>query len=195
MNIIHYLKHPFRITRILLYYIFGNTIGRLAYPSYVFRSKYFNGIANAGWEWVTRFFISQKVFGYNRHVPWPCSPRILVASPENIKFDIDDLNNFTTVGNYFQALGEIVIGGGTYIAANVGIITENHDIHDPDKRAGAKKISIGKKCWIGMNSVILPGVILGDHTVVGAGTVVTKSFPEGYCVIVGNPGRKIKSID
>ena len=45
-----------------------------------------------------------------------------------------------------------------------------------------------------MNSMILPGVTLGSHTVVGAGSVVTKSFPEGYCVIAGNPAKKIKAI-
>ncbi len=43
-----------------------------------------------------------------------------------------------------------------------------------------------------MNSVILPGVQLGDYTVVGAGTVVTKSFPKGRCVIAGNPAKVIK---
>lgn len=45
-----------------------------------------------------------------------------------------------------------------------------------------------------MNSVILPDVTLGDHTVVGAGSVVTKSFPDGYCVIVGNPARKLRDL-
>jgi acetyltransferase-like isoleucine patch superfamily enzyme len=55
-----------------------------------------------------------------------------------------------------------------------------------------KDVIIGKKCWIGMNSVILPGVCLGDHTIVGAGSVVTKSFPDGNCIIAGNPARIIR---
>ena len=46
-----------------------------------------------------------------------------------------------------------------------------------------------------MNSVILPGVTLGPHTIVGAGSVVTHSFPDGYCVIAGNPARLIRTLD
>ena len=46
-----------------------------------------------------------------------------------------------TQGNYFQALGaKMIIGKGSWIAPNVGIITENHDIKDPDKRAGGKNV-------------------------------------------------------
>lgn len=48
---------------------------------------------------------------------------------------------------------------------------------------------------MGMNSMILPGVVLGPHTVVGAGSVVTKSFPNGYCVIAGVPAKLVKTID
>jgi len=46
-----------------------------------------------------------------------------------------------------------------------------------------------------MTSTVLPGGELGDYTIVGAGSVVTKSFPEGYCVIAGNPARRIKQLD
>lgn len=114
--------------------------------------------------------------------------------PENIDFHPDDLNNFQSFGIYYQAIGRITIGKGSYIAPNVGLITANHDITNLDLHTEPKPIVLGEKCWIGMNSVVLPGVILGDHTIVGAGSVVTKSFPEGNCVIAGNPAKIIKEI-
>ena len=58
-----------------------------------------------------------------------------------------------------------------------------------------KEVRIGDYTWIGMNSVILPGIELGPRTIVGAGSVVTKSFPKGYCVIGGNPAKLIKELD
>lgn len=58
-----------------------------------------------------------------------------------------------------------------------------------------KEVRIDDYCWIGMNVVVLPGVHLGPRTIVGAGSVVTKSFSDGYCVIAGNPAKKIKDIE
>ena len=46
-----------------------------------------------------------------------------------------------------------------------------------------------------MNCVLLPGVILGDNTIVGAGSIVTKSFPMGSCVLAGNPARIIRVLN
>ena len=89
---------------------------------------------------------------------------------------------------------DIYVGKGSYVAPNVGLITTNHDPEDPSKHLPGKDIRIGENCWIGMNAVVLPGVVLGDHTVVAAGAVVTKSFPEGYTVIGGVPAKKIRDI-
>ena len=115
----------------------------------------------------------------------------------NISFHPDDINNFQGIGNMFQVLekGHITIGKGTWIASNVSIITTNHSIRNPDEHDEPRDVIIGEKCWIGVNSVILPGVELGFHTVVGAGSIVTKSFTEGNCVIAGNPARKLKDLE
>jgi len=87
-----------------------------------------------------------------------------------------------------------MMGKGTQIAPNVGLITANHDLNDLTKHLPARNIMIGEKCWIGMNSVILPGVTLGDRTIVGAGSIVTKSFIGGNCIIAGNPAEFIRGI-
>ena len=54
------------------------------------------------------------------------------------------------------------------------------------------EIRIGKYSRIGIGSVVLPGVVLGDFTTVAAGSVVTKSFVQGYCVISGNPAEIVQ---
>jgi acetyltransferase-like isoleucine patch superfamily enzyme len=145
-----------------------------------------------GWKWVVRSILWQKILGVNRHVPWPISPFILVSSPPNIEFDNDDLCNFQTVGNYFQTYrGKIHIGKGTRIGPNVGIITVNHDPADLSRYLEDKDVFLGERCWIGMNSIILPGVRLGDCTIVGAGSVVSNSFTGGHVTIAGNPAKII----
>ena len=179
------------------FYLWGHILGFLFYKKKYYYGKYFKGnfggIAAPGWRWIC---VDVRGKRYNPFVPWPCSPHIRVINYKNIHFHPDDINNFQGVGNYFQALdGHIYIGHGTWIAMNVGIITANHSLENPDEHECGHDVVIGKKCWIGMNSIILPGVNLGDHTIVGAGSVVTKSFPEGNCIIAGNPARKIREIE
>ena len=58
--------------------------------------------------------------------------------------------------------------------------------------ATTKPIKIGDYCWLGMNTLVMSGVELGPSTIVGGGSIVTKSFPEGYCVIAGNPAKVIR---
>jgi len=171
-------------------------ICRLVFGGKYLRGRHFAG-SNAGWRWAWRSVWLQKVLGFNRHVPWPISPFQRVLHPESIEFDPDDLNNFQSPGCYFSNAngGRIVIGKGTYIAPNVGIITTNHDPAEPDRHLKPRDVIIGRKCWLGMNSVILPGVELGDHTVVAAGSVVGRSFPKGHVVLVGVPARVRQALE
>jgi acetyltransferase-like isoleucine patch superfamily enzyme len=89
-------------------------------------------------------------------------------------------------GCYIQAVGRIFIDDYAQIAPNVGIISANHYMLDIRKHVQGE-VRIGRYSRIGMGSIILPGVVLGDFTTVAAGSVVNKSFPNWYCVISGNP--------
>ena len=167
--------------------------GSLIYNKKYLRGRYFDK-NSIGARWIIQCWFWQKLMRYNSDADWPVSHRIQISNAKNIIFDPDDMQIFHTFGSYFQAFNaKIIIGKGTWIAPNVGLITANHDINDLNSHCEGKDIIIGERCWIGMNSVILPGTILGPGTVVGAGSVVTKSFPEGNCVIVGNPAKFIKS--
>jgi len=96
---------------------------------------------------------------------------------------------------HFQDNGGIEIGDKTMIGQNVTIVTLNHDIN-PETRINAtpKSVKIGKNVWIGADCTILPGVTIGDNSVIGAGSVVTKNVPDNV-VVVGNPARVIKYLD
>lgn len=93
-------------------------------------------------------------------------------------------------GCYIQGINGITIGDDTVFAPGVKIISANHDPNDLSKWNEAEPITIGKRCWIGANAVILSGVQLGDDVIVGAGGVVTKSFPN-CSVIAGVPAKVI----
>lgn len=169
--------------------------GKLIYDKKYLTGKYFSA-EGIGARWILQCWFWQKVMRYNANVTWPVSHRVEVSNPKNIEFHPDDMQIFHSFGSYYQAIdGKITIGKGTWIAPNVGLITTNHDFYNLNNHAQGKDIVLGENCWIGMNSVILPGVVLGPRTIVGAGSVVTKSFPEGSCVIVGVPARVIKILD
>lgn len=140
-----------------------------------------------------KIWFFQKVLGFNRDVYWPVDHRSKINQWKKIHIGIDVAPGIEP-GCYIQGLGEVHIGDYTRIAQNVGIISANHKVEDLREYVRSKVV-IGKYCWLGMNSVVLPGVVLGDHVVVAAGSVVTKSFEEGYCVVAGTPAKKIKDIN
>ena len=80
----------------------------------------------------------------------------------------------------------IFIGDNTWILSNATILAHDHC------KSLKTDTKIGNNCLIGMNSIILPGVLIGNHVIVGAGAVVTKNV-ENNSVVVGNPAKVIKS--
>lgn len=60
--------------------------------------------------------------------------------------------------------------------------------------SGGQPIVIRDHVWLGYNVLVLPGCEIGPSSIVGAGSVVTKSFPEGHCIIAGNPAKKIRDL-
>jgi acetyltransferase-like isoleucine patch superfamily enzyme len=75
------------------------------------------------------------------------------------------------------------------------VVIQDSNYHEIDEESGVKTkpVLIGSNVWIGRNSIILPGVEIGDHSVIGAGSVVTKSVPP-RSLVAGNPARIIREI-
>ena len=91
----------------------------------------------------------------------------------------------------------IYVGDYTMLGPNVVLATGGHPILPELREKGYQfnmPIHIGKNCWLGAGVIVLPGVTIGDNTVIGAGSVVTKDIPSGV-VAVGNPCRVLREIN
>ncbi len=88
----------------------------------------------------------------------------------------------------------IRIGANTLVGSHALILCHEHIKRDPSdaRKPWVTDTFIGRNCFIGVRATILPGVRIGDEVVVGASTVVTRDVPSN-CVVVGNPGRIVKT--
>ena len=118
-------------------------------------------------------------------------------------FKCDYGSNISVGENFYANFGcvildaaQVTFGDDCMLAPQVGIYTATHPLDPVARNKGiefAKPITLGDNCWVGGNTVINPGVTLGNNVVVASGAVVTKSFGDDL-VIGGNPARVIKSI-
>ena len=115
-----------------------------------------------------------------------------------------DYGNHIQVGKNFFAnynctildVAKVTIGDNCQLAPNVAIYTAGHPVHPDSRNSGYEygiEVTIGDNVWVGGNTVILPGVHIGDCCVIGAGSVVTKDIP-AWSIAAGNPCRVIRKI-
>ncbi|WP_336921484.1 sugar O-acetyltransferase [Aquipuribacter sp. SD81] len=104
---------------------------------------------------------------------------------------------FANFGLVALDVAAITIGDDVQMGPNVQLLTPTHPL-DPrlrrDKWEAAEPITIGDNVWLGGGVIVLPGVSIADHTVVGAGSVVTRDLPAGV-VAVGNPARVVRHLE
>ncbi len=102
-------------------------------------------------------------------------------------------NVFINSNSLLMARGGITVEDDVLMAANVQLLSNNHDEYDRQVLT-CKPIHIKNGAWIGAGASILAGVTVGEYAIVGAGAIVTKDVPD-YAVVVGSPARVVKTLD
>mgnify|MGYP005769943167 FL=1 len=135
--------------------------------------------------------LMSELVGYEVDEGFGLFPPIYSDFGRNIKLG---RNVFINSGCCFQDQGGIELGDGCMIGHQVVIATLNHDLM-PERRASMipAKVTLGRNVWVGAHATILPGVTIGDNSVVAAGAVVTKDVPAN-CVTAGVPARVVKRL-
>lgn len=136
------------------------------------------------------FFLPQKILRINGRAGWPMHFTSRVQHPNRVKVGNRSAPGMNA-GCYIQAKNGIIIGHNLRMGPNVGLISANHNPDNYDEWIKEKPIEIGDNVWIGMNTVILPGVKIGSNVVIGANSVVTKDLPDN-CFAFGAPCKVIK---
>ena len=91
---------------------------------------------------------------------------------------------------------KVTFGDNVFVGPNCAFYTAEHPLDYQIRNQGleyAKPIKVGNNVWFGGNVVVLSGVEIGDNSVIGAGSVVTKNIPPN-CVVAGNPCKIIKNL-
>ncbi|OHW61973.1 galactoside O-acetyltransferase [Andreesenia angusta] len=126
-------------------------------------------------------------------------PFVTIVGTDNVEIgDNVTLRPFTSIYAENNENKRVLIEKDVLIGPNVYMTTSNHEYRNPNKKICEQghrfdNIVVKEGAWIGYGCIILPGVTIGKHSVIGAGSVVTKSI-EDYSVAVGCPARVIKSI-
>lgn len=131
-----------------------------------------------------------------------CGEKLFVEAPFRVDYgyNITAGNNLqVNFGCVFLDCAPITIGENCLMAPNVHLYAATHPLDakyrqdNDDYYELAYPIKIGDNCWIGGQSIICPGVTIGNNVTIGAGSVVTKDVPDNV-VVAGNPARVIREL-
>jgi len=125
-------------------------------------------------------------------------PTCYILMPREMEIgDNTSISAYTTI---YATFG-VKIGSNCLISSNCGISSYNHIQNSKNRPASvdqdsqfSKSVIIGNNVWIGMNACVLPGVEIGNNSIIGSGSVVTKNVPANE-VWVGNPARYVKTLN
>ena len=151
-----------------------------AYPQFKRRKGY-----TSYFRIFMRFFIMQKIVGFNRQAPWPVHFTSTIYDWHKIEKGIccDPGDN---PGIYINAGGGLKIGNNVGIGPNTAITTTNHYKYDHRKMGFRQGVVIGNHVWIGANCSITAGITIGDNVTIGAGCVIREDIPSNVTVISGS---------
>ncbi len=128
-----------------------------------------------------------------------CGNKPVIHSPFHCDFGFNIHIGDNFIGNFNLSIldeAKVSIGNNVMIGPNCSLITITHALDAAQRNDGvmaAKPITIGNNVWIAANVVILPGVTIGDNSVIGAGSVVTKDMPANV-LAVGSPCKVLRPI-
>ncbi len=165
--------------------IFGFLLFRWAYPGFDYRIYPFRKLLKC--------FVAQKIFRINGHVPWPVHWTSEIKGHEKIIRGTETPGSM--MGCYIDGRNGIELGENVWIGPKVSIISMDHDLTNYNQYRVEVPIRVGRNSLLTSGCVILPGVQLGDHTVVAAGAVVTRSFPDGDQLLAGVPAEVVKKLE
>lgn len=109
------------------------------------------------------------------------------------------IGHHTRIGLHNTLIGPVEIGNHVNLAQNVTVTGLNHvyeatHLRIDEQGVETHLVTIEDDVWVGANAVILPGITIGKHSVIGAGSIVTRNVPP-YSVCIGNPARVVKRYD